>query len=180
MTQAFIEEIESGNLLGMPVMVFRFGSRTMYKDPNTFMEVMTSYARPDSDWDYAAQDSSELYEALHQTGWTPSPEMDYSDRFSTHTFTKTFQGEKVQLCLKKDLRAFKAAWHSIADEFYGKFFYKESPTYFGKEGITEFMNSLEYVYNCGEMFGKENLYKVEREHRKLQKALANQGLSALL
>lgn len=96
----------------------------------------------DSDYDFAVQDSAEVYQELISLGWTKKDELSYQDAQTEHIFEGELDGERVQISLRRDLEKFKEAWRSVDPEFYWRFLNKRSPTFLGREGVQKYLDQL--------------------------------------
>jgi len=140
----FLDELHSGSYTGETVPYFLYGSRSKFKPwPKYNLSfVNETYAKENSDWDYAIPSSlKSLYTLEGDPSWVKI-EGYYPDGSTTAIFEKDFDDGVIQLSLRSNYSEFFVVWSSIEHEFYGKFFFKDSPDYLGKEGVTRMMEQF--------------------------------------
>jgi hypothetical protein len=99
-----------------------------------------------TDYDFAVQHSAQLQSELClSTFWKEKQELNYQDSMTERVYEAVFEGEKVQLSLRKDLHIFKTVWESIEPTFYWKYLNKRSPFCMPPEDIVNYLDQMNYL-----------------------------------
>lgn len=103
----------------------------------------------DSDYDYATECNVFSEEKLLDLGWKELSDMAYIDSNTVSIYEKTLEGKLYQISFRHDLKQFKSVWSNIDSHLYRQVFWKKSPTYIGKEGVSKLLDAFYYTYNEG-------------------------------
>lgn len=102
-----------------------------------------------TDWDVAVQDSVFVETYLIEDGWVILATDEYTDTQTTRVYEKRFSGIYVQIALRRDLELFRDCWNQIKTDFYETFLHKASPSYIGKDNVTQYLQTLYNSYERG-------------------------------
>lgn len=143
MTYRFQRAVHKGEIFENISDVFLYGSRSMADD--LCRDGKRESLCKDSDWDYAVQYTEAAREELSMKGWKEVDVESYQDASTEIVFEKDFEGDKIQISLRHNLRAFKDLWLSIPQDFYWKRLNKNSPDCLEREEIQAYMSQLFYL-----------------------------------
>lgn len=98
-----------------------------------------------ADWDFYAQDSKEIIDALLSRGYyiAYTPMCGYYD--GDTNLSKIFKHtefQEIQVLLRHDVELYKKVIRSISPEFYRDYLWKSGPNYCAREQIQSIFNQL--------------------------------------
>lgn len=147
MTYRFSRAVDRGEVFENIPRVFLYGSRSLVDCWEFSRAEKFEKARlvEGSDWDYAIQYSPEAVKELVEKGWKMVDVEAYQDASTEQVFENGFEGEKIQISLRKNIRAFRDLWCSIPPRFYWDRINKKSPLALDKKEIQDYMSQLYHL-----------------------------------